>query len=318
VIMDSLVKHLEVKSMLLLPLVVQGQLVGLISLETMRARRTFSPAEVELCQTLANQAAIAVTNARLYADVKRANEAKSEFVSLVSHELKVPMTAIKGFAKLLAAGRAGEINERQREFLSVIEDNVERMQTLVNDLLDHSQLEAGRMKLELRAVSLAEVVSDVVRVMQREMESRGQQLTVDISADLPPVWADKSRLTQVLTNLMSNAYKYTPYDGAIQVRAELWREEGEMGEERPMVLCAVSDTGIGIAPEDQSRVFTSFFRSQHRLSKDVEGTGLGLSIARRIVELQGGRIWVESAVGEGSTFYFTVPVAQTGGQLSNS
>ena len=318
VIMDSLVKHLEVKSMLLLPLVVQGQLVGLISLETMRERRTFSPAEVELCQTLANQAAIAVTNARLYADVKRANEAKSEFVSLVSHELKVPMTAIKGFAKLLAAGRAGEINERQREFLSVIEDNVERMQTLVNDLLDHSQLEAGRMKLELRAVSLAEVVNDVVRVVRREMESRGQQLTVDISADLPPVWADRSRLTQVLTNLMSNAYKYTPYDGAIQVRAELWREEGEMGEERPMVLCAVSDTGIGIAPEDQSRVFTSFFRSQHRLSKDVEGTGLGLSIARRIVELQGGRIWVESAVGEGSTFYFTVPVAQTGGQLSNS
>ncbi len=310
VMMSSLTKRLGTKSMLLVPLVVQEQLVGFISLETTRAHRTFSPDEIELCQTLANQAAIAVTNARLYADVKRANQAKSEFVSLVSHELKMPMTSIKGFARLLATGRAGEINERQQEFLSVIEDNVERMQTLVSDLLDHARLEAGRMKLELAAVSLAEVVSEVVQVVQGEMESRSQQLTVDIPADLPPVWVDRARLAQVFTNLMTNAYKYTPPGGAIQVRAELWPEEAETGEGQPMVVCAVSDTGIGIAPEDQNRVFTSFFRSQHRLAREVEGTGLGLSIARRIVELQGGRIWVESAVGEGSTFYFTVPVVR--------
>jgi GAF domain-containing protein len=307
VAMNPLIKLLEGKSMLLVPLVIQDQLVGFISLETTREHRTFSPAEIELCQTLANQAAIAVANAQLYADVKRANEAKSEFVSLVSHELKVPMTSILGFARLLATGRAGEVNERQQEFLSVIEDNVERMQTLVNDLLDHSRLEAGRMKLELGATSLGEVVSDVVQVVQREVESRNQQLTVDIPPDLPPVHADRVRLTQVLTNLVSNAYKYTPPGGSIRVRAERWQEKGEAQKE-PMILCAVSDTGIGITPEDQNRIFTAFFRSQHRLSQEAEGTGLGLSIARRIVELHGGRIWAESAVGEGSTFYFALPV----------
>jgi GAF domain-containing protein len=310
VIMSPLLKRSEARSMLLVPLVVRDQLVGLISLETTRASRTFSPAEVELCQTLANQAAIAVANARLYADVKRANEAKSEFVSLVSHELTMPMTAIKGFARLLETDSSEEMNERQREFLSVIENNVGRMQTLVNDLLDHSRLEAGRMRLELEAAPLAEVVDGVVQVVQLEVESRSQQLTVDIPPDLPPVWADRARLTQVFTNLMSNAYKYTPTGGAIQVRAELWREEVEAGEAQPMVRCAVSDTGIGIVAEDQSRMFTPFFRSQHYLAQEMEGTGLGLSIARRIVELQGGRIWLESTVGEGSTFYFTVPVAQ--------
>ena len=310
----SLAKGAGVKSMLLVPLVVQDRLVGFVSLETTQRQRTFSPAEVELCQTLANQAAIAVANARLYAAIKRANEAKSEFVSLVSHELKVPMTAIKGYARLLATGRAGQINDNQQEFLSVIENNVERMQTLVNDLLDHSRLEAGRMQLEFEATPLASVVSDVVQVVQREVESRNQQLTVDIPADLPPVRADRARLTQVLTNLVSNAYKYTPSGGSIQVRAELWQEKGEAQKE-PMVRCAVSDTGIGIAPEDQERIFTAFFRSQNGLSRETEGTGLGLSIARRIVELHGGRIWVESAVGEGSTFYFTVPV-QSGGRLS--
>ena len=299
----SLAKGAGVKSMLLVPLVVQDQLVGFISLEATHQHRTFSPAEIELCQTLGNQAAIAVTNARLYAAVKRANETKSEFVSLVSHELKMPMTSIKGFAHLLATGRAGEINEHQREFLSVIENNVERMQTLVNELLDHSRLEAGQMRLELGAVSLAEVVSDVVQIVQREIEARNQQLTVDIPAELPPVWADRARLAQVFTNLLSNAYKYTPPDGSIQIRAGL-----ETADEKPMVLCAVSDTGIGIAPEERGRIFTAFFRSQHRTSQEVEGSGLGLSIARRIVELHGGRIWVESVVGEGSTFYFTVPV----------
>ncbi len=307
VVMGSLVNLLGTKSLLLVPLVVQEQLVGFISLET-REQRAFTPAEVELCQTLANQAAIAVTNARLYADIKRANEAKSEFVSLVSHELKVPMTSIKGFARLLVTGQAGDINERQREFLTLIEDNVDRMRTLVNDLLDHSQLEAGRMRFEPGAVALADVVNDVVQVVQGEVEARSQQLMVDVPADLPLVWADRARLTQVFINLLSNAYKYTPAGGTIRISAQHWQEEG-----RPMVLCAVSDTGIGIAPEDRARLFTAFFRSRHRLSQEREGTGLGLSIARRIVELQGGRIWVESAVGEGSTFYFTMPLAPTQG-----
>ncbi|MDY7040952.1 MAG: ATP-binding protein, partial [Chloroflexota bacterium] len=174
----------------------------------------------------------------------------------------------------------------------------------------HSTCLQPRMRLNLETVSLAEVVSDVVQAVQSELESRSLQLTVDISGDIPPAWADRARLAQVLTNLMSNAYKYTPSGGAIQVRAKKWSGKAGDGEEQSMVLCAVSDTGIGIAPEDHNRVFTSFFRSKHRLTQEAEGTGLGLSITRRIVELHGGRIWVESAVGEGSTFYFTVPVAR--------
>jgi len=286
------------RSQLSVPITREGEVIGVISLEG-RDAATFGERDLAFMQRLADHIAIAMTNARLYADVKAANEAKSEFVSIVSHELKIPMTSIKGYAKLLQMG-TGDITEQQRSFLSIISSNVDRMDTLVQDLLDISRIETGRMKLELQPVRLAAVVDEVVRLLRHEFETRQQTLSVNVPIDLPPVRADRVRLAQVLTNLLGNAYKYTSEGGAISVRAEIQAET---------VLCSVGDTGIGISSQDQEKLFEKFFRSDNEFVRSVKGTGLGLSIARSIVELQGGQIWVESELGQGSVFNFTVPIA---------
>jgi signal transduction histidine kinase len=285
-------------SQLSVPIIREGEVIGVISLEG-RDAATFGEQDLAFMQRLADHIAIAMTNARLYADVKAANEAKSEFVSIVSHELKIPMTSIKGYAKLLQMG-TGDITEQQRSFLSIISSNVDHMDVLVQDLLDISRIETGRMKLELQPVRLAAIVDEVVRLMHHEFETRQQTLSVNVPTDLPPVRADRARLAQVLTNLLGNAYKYTPEGGAISVRAEIQAET---------VLCSVGDTGIGISSQDQEKLFEKFFRADNEFVRSLKGTGLGLSIARSIVELQGGQIWVESELGRGSVFNFTVPIA---------
>jgi signal transduction histidine kinase len=241
-----------------------------------------------------------MTNARLYADVKAANEAKSEFVSMVSHELKIPMTAIKGYTKLLQMGSGGQVNEKQRSFLGIINSSVDRMNALVQDLLDISRIETGRLKLELQSIRLETIVDEVVHLLRHEFETRQQKLSVAVPPDLPPIRADRARLTQVLTNLLGNANKYTPEGGSIGVHSEV---------HNGCVLCSVRDTGIGISPQHQKQLFRKFFRADDEYVREVEGTGLGLSIAKSIVELQGGEMWVESELGKGSVFNFTVPIA---------
>jgi signal transduction histidine kinase len=197
-------------------------------------------------------------------------------------------------------GTAGDISEKQRSFLGIINRSVDRMDALVQDLLDISRIETGRIKLELRPVCLAAIVDEVVRLLRHEFEARQQILSLDAPPDLPPVRADRARLAQVLTNLLGNAYKYTPPGGSIRLRAEV---------QNGTVLCSVADTGIGISPQDQEKLFEKFFRAEDEFVRQVEGTGLGLSIAKSIIELQGGEIWVESELGKGSVFSFTVPVA---------
>ncbi|MCS7178311.1 MAG: GAF domain-containing protein [Anaerolineae bacterium] len=277
----------------------EERLIGIIVLETARADQ-FGPEALDFVVRLADHAAIAIENARLFAAVEAANQAKTDFISFVSHELKQPMTAIKGYTDLLVKGLAGELTETQRSFLEVIRANVNRMDTMVQELLDVSRIEAGRLRLEIGQVALREAIEEAVRAIRQEIEARRQTLEVEIAEPLPPVMADRNRVVQILTNLLSNAYKYTPEEGHIWITA--WRDKG-------FVVCSVSDTGIGIPPEDQERLFTKFFRSQHPMVRSVPGTGLGLVIARSLVELQGGRIWVESEPGKGSTFTFTLPIA---------
>ncbi|RME31275.1 MAG: sensor histidine kinase, partial [Thermoflexia bacterium] len=243
--------------------------------------------------------AIAIENARLFAAVDAANQAKTEFISFVSHELKQPMTAIKGYTDLLVKGLAGDLTEMQRSFLEVVRSNVNRMDTMVQELLDISRIESGRLRLEIGRVSVQEAVEEAVRALRQEIEAKSQRLEVEIAVPIPPVAADRTRLVQILTNLLSNAYKYTPEGGRIRVTAE--PADG-------CVRFSVSDTGIGIAPEDQERLFTKFFRSQNPVVRSVPGTGLGLAITKNLVELQGGQIWVESQPGAGSTFTFTLPI----------
>ncbi|MCR4406886.1 MAG: ATP-binding protein [Anaerolineae bacterium] len=238
-------------------------------------------------------------------DITREREiaqAKSDFVSIVAHELRTPMTSIKGYADLILSGAAGPVSDTQIQFLQVIRTNVERLAALVNDLLDISRIEAGRVKFDMRPLRMDEVTTEVVTSLKGEIVSRNLELELNIPSRLPLVQGDRNRLVQVLTNLVSNAYKYTPPGGRITLA--LHQTDGELQVD-------VTDTGIGIAPTDLDRVFERFYRADHDLVRGQSGTGLGLAIAKSIVEMHGGRIWVRSVLGKGSTFSFSLPVIET-------
>ncbi|MCX8024445.1 MAG: HAMP domain-containing histidine kinase, partial [Thermanaerothrix sp.] len=269
-----------------------------------------APETLEFLQRLCDHAAIALANAQLYAAVRAANLAKSEFVSFVAHELKNPMTSIKGYTELLIAGAVGPISEAQASFLNVIRSNVDRMSTLVSDLNDLSKIEAGRMRLEFAALNLAEIVGEVERSTRRQIEEKQQRFNIHLPTDLPPVWADRTRLIQILVNLVNNAHKYTEPGGQIILGAEYTTNRWDPNGAREVVHIWVQDTGIGIAPEDQPKIFQKFFRSEDPKTREVPGSGLGLNITRSLVEMQGGKIWFESEFRKGTTFHFTVPVAE--------
>jgi signal transduction histidine kinase len=259
---------------------------------------------------LSDHAAIAISNAQLYDEVQRANTAKSEFVSLVAHELKNPMTSIKGYTELLAAGAVGPVNEMQANFLTTIRSNTERMSTLVSDLNDNSKIEAGQLRLDFKPVELRELVDEIVRSAKGQIEDKKQIMQVEFKEPLPRIWGDRTRLGQVLTNLISNANKYTPEGGSIEIGAEASQNQWDPERAGRVVHSWVRDNGIGINTEDQQCIFQKFFRSEDPKAREVPGAGLGLSITRSLVEMQGGRIWFESKYRHGTTFHFTVPVAE--------
>lgn len=284
----------------------EAQVIGLLMLETSND----SQEDIAFLNRLSDHAAIAISNAQLYGEVQRANLAKSEFVSFVAHELKNPMTSIKGYTELLAAGAVGQINDMQSNFLNTIRSNVERMSTLVSDLNDNSKIEAGRLRLDYKPVDIADLVDEVSRSTKRQIEDRKQTLEVKIPAKLPPVWADRTRVVQVLTNLVSNANKYTPEGGDVTVGAEAVPNQWDPDGAANVVHVWVRDDGIGISPEDQLKIFQKFFRSDDSKAREAPGTGLGLNITKSLVEMQGGRIWFESEFRNGTAFHFTVPVAE--------
>jgi PAS domain S-box-containing protein len=222
---------------------------------------------------------------------------KNEFVSIVSHELRTPMTSIKGYVDMLAMGAAGAVTEKQRNYLGIIKTSADRLSEMVDELLDLSRIEAGKAQMNYQAVSLSRVLHEVVAMLQKNFDDRGIQLHLDIPDDLPDVLADPGRLNQVVTNLLSNALKYT-FEGRVDVKARVADNQVQMD---------VSDTGIGMSKEDQAKLFTRFFRAATARTREISGSGLGLSITRSLLEMQGGHIWVESAVGQGSTFSFTIP-----------
>ena len=228
-----------------------------------------------------------------------ADRAKSEFVSTVSHELRTPLTSIKGYTDLLIAGAVGSITDGQRRFLNIVKSNADRLAALINDLLDISRVETGRVTLHIENLRMEDIVLEVANSLRQQIEDKGLELVLDIAPDLDEVPGDRARLTQVLTNLVANAYHYTP-EGRITIALS------------PMdgaVRVDVKDTGIGISTEDQLKIFDRFYRADHPVVQESEGTGLGLSIVKMFVELHGGRIWVNSKIGEGSTFTFILPAA---------
>ncbi|MFB0536601.1 MAG: GAF domain-containing protein [Anaerolineae bacterium] len=225
---------------------------------------------------------------------------KSEFLSMAAHELRAPMTSIKGYSDMLLLGLAGEYDERQKQFLDTIKANVDRVLEMANAFSEISRIETGGLRLDIKPHHIDHLVSEVVVSLRPQIDTKKVSLTVEVPPDLPKVWGDRTRIIQVLTNLVTNAYKYTPEGGRIAITAQ-WADDN--------VQVDVADTGIGIAPQDQEKLFTRFFRADHPEVRRMAGTGLGLSIAKSIVEMHGGHIWVESQLGEGSTFSFTLPLA---------
>jgi len=286
---------------LVAPLRRETRTVALIGVQ--RRAGPFAPEAEAFLLRLAEHSALALENTRLYQAVQQANLTKSQFVSLVSHELKSPMTSIRGFADLIRQGMTGPVSGQAREFLDTIVDNVDQMAALVSDLSDISRIETGRLKLQLSAVPLARYIQETVAAMRPQVESRHHTLALDFPADLPAVLADRTRLVQIITNLLSNACKYTPETGRIRVSAR-----AQTGR----VRVSVADSGIGMSPEDLARLFTQFFRSENPAVREQQGWGLGLNVTRRLVELQGGEMGVTSELGKGSTFWFTLPVAPAG------
>jgi PAS domain S-box-containing protein len=232
-----------------------------------------------------------------------ANEAKSEFMSVASHEMRTPITCIKGYTDLLAKFMRRWADDTHIEFLDIIRVNADRLAGLVSDLSDMARIESGRLRLELGRVDIEDVIEEAVEALRSRTEEKEQVLRVEVSEDLPPVWGDCNSLVRVTSNLLSNAHKFTPAGGRITVMAEALEEE----RRETVVHVAVKDNGIGIRPEELEKVFEKFYRSDDRQATDVPGSGLGLSIASNLIEMQGGKIWLESVFREGTTVHFIVP-----------
>ena len=295
----------ETKSQLTIPLTHKQKVIGAIAIESDQPD-AFDPQVAETAIRITDHAAVAIANALLYSQVIAANRAKSEFVSMVSHELKTPMTSIRGYTDLMLTGVTGVITEQQKGFLGTIQANIRRMGTLIQDLTDISRIETGHLHVEPAVVSFTAMIAETLPVVQTAYVEKNIRLHVETPPDLPMIYADPARLVQALTNLLSNACKYSPPETDVYLTACVESDDGE----RPSLMrCTVRDTGYGIAPEDQAKLFTKFFRAGDANIRQSPGTGLGLSITRDIIELQGGQIWFESELGKGTAFHFTVPLA---------
>jgi signal transduction histidine kinase len=292
-------------SLLSVPLLREQQIMGALTVWRRRSGE-FKPEVVNLLQTFATQSALAIQNARLFREIEdksrqieAANRHKSEFLANMSHELRTPLNAIIGFSEVLKERMFGELNEKQAEYTDDILTSGQHLLSLINEILDLSKVEAGRMELELATFDLPLAI-DNARTFVRERATRhGIHLDVTVDERLGDFVGDERKIKQILLNLLSNAVKFTPEGGRIGIKAR--QADGA-------VEISVSDTGIGIAPEDQPRIFEEFRQVGSDNAKKIEGTGLGLTLAKKFVELHGGRIWVESEVGKGSKFTFSLPI----------
>jgi two-component system, NtrC family, sensor kinase len=295
------------RSVLTVPLLREDHLLGALAVNR-TVPGSFSADVVALLKSFATQSALAIQNARLFREIEvksreleAASRHKSEFLANMSHELRTPLNAIIGFSEVLAERMFGEINDKQAEYIGDILQSGHHLLSLINDILDLSKIEAGRMELEVGEFDLPSVIDNTLILVRERAQRRSIVLRSTADARLRTIRADERKVKQVLLNLLSNALKFTPEGGRISVSTAL--RDG-------MATISVADTGVGIAPEDQALVFEEF-RQVGTASKKVEGTGLGLAISRKFIELHGGSMWVESKPGAGATFFFTLPLSRT-------
>ncbi len=247
-----------------------------------------------------------------------AERAKGDFVATVSHELRTPMTSIRGYIDLLAGQVVGPLNPTQVKFLEKIRYNTTRMMEMVNDLIDISEIGPGGIEIHPQPVNIADIIAAASVAVQEAIEQKKMTLNFHLQEKLPPIKADPNRLKQIIVNLLDNACKFTPAGGRIDVRAEA-RSDGKGGiEAQNYLLVSVTDTGVGIPPEEQGKIFERFYRVQSPLMVEAGGAGLGLSIVKALVEAHGGRVWVESEPGVGSTFSFVLPITEATPPVASS
>jgi signal transduction histidine kinase len=296
--------RLGYQSLLAVPLLFESRIMGALTVYR-REAGSFAPEVVNLLQTFATQSALAIQNARLFREIEEkgrqieaANRHKSEFLANVSHELRTPLNAIIGFSEVLGEKMFGELNEKQAEYTEDILSSGRHLLSLINDILDLAKIEAGRMELELTTFDLPGAIENALILVRERATRHGIKLDREIDERLGELVGDERKVKQVLLNLLSNAVKFTPEGGQIRVKAM----RGDAS-----AIISVADTGIGIAPGDQEMIFEEFRQVGSNYAQKREGTGLGLSLTKKFVEMHGGKIWVESEIGKGSTFTFTLP-----------
>ena len=292
------------RASLVIPLLREDRIFGALVVRR-KSTGEFRPEVVELLKTFATQSTLAIQNARLFREIEdksrqieAANRHKSEFLANMSHELRTPLNAIIGFSEVLGERMFGELNEKQAEYTDDILSSGRHLLSLINEILDLSKVEAGRMELELATFDLPLAIDNARTFVRERATKHGINLDVTVDERLGDFVGDERKIKQILLNLLSNAVKFTPEGGRIGINAR--QADGS-------VEISVSDTGIGIAPEDQPKIFEEFRQVGGDYAHKSEGTGLGLTLAKKFVELHGGKIWVESEVGKGSTFSFTLP-----------
>jgi signal transduction histidine kinase/DNA-binding response OmpR family regulator len=302
---DELRRH-GWRSMMAVPLRRADEIIGaLIVRRTVKGG--FPERTVGLLETLASQSVVAIHNARVYRELEKktrelevASHHKSEFLASMSHELRTPLNAVIGFSDVLLDQMFGGLNEKQDEYVRDIRNSGRHLLELINEILDLSKVEAGQMELDRDAVSVSDLLEHAVAMVRERAGRDGVALHVDVSPDLGTAHADELKLKQVILNLLTNAVKFTPHGGTVTVRAQRVHDEAHV---------SVSDTGIGIADADKERIFAAFQRGGRAARTSTEGAGLGLTLSKRIVDLHGGRLWMESRLGAGSTFSFAIPLA---------
>jgi signal transduction histidine kinase len=299
-----LLGRLGYRSLLAVPLLREQRIMGGLTIFR-RTTGSFPPEVVNLLQTFATQSVLAIQNARLFREIEEksrqieaANRHKSEFLANMSHELRTPLNAIIGFSEVLQERMFGELNEKQAEYTDDILTSGRHLLSLINEILDLSKVEAGRMELEVATFDLPLAIDNARTFLRERAVKHGINLDVTVDERLGDFTGDERKIKQILLNLLSNAVKFTPEGGRIGISAR--QTDGA-------IEISVTDTGIGIAPEDQARIFEEFRQVGGDYAHKKEGTGLGLTLAKKFVELHGGGIWVESEVGKGSTFTFTLP-----------
>ena len=320
---DRLSDIFKIESFLTVPIVAKDAAIGFILMGNVSSHSKVTEGDAELLSVLSNQIGTAIENAKLYSELfnshhelerrvkertlelgrlneelKRLNKMKSDFVSAVSHELRTPLTSIKGYASILMTGKLGEVSQAQKERLEKIDKHSNSLTRLVNNLLDISRIESGRVQMEMREVSIKDILDSVVDVMTPQIKERNISLKINIKTKKDKVRADASQLERVFINLLGNAVKFTPGRGQATISAK---------EKDNVFEFSVEDSGIGIPRSDLEHVFEEFFRADNALDQKVKGTGLGLSLVKKIIEAHKGKIWVESQLGKGTKFTFTIP-----------